>query len=465
MEDKHTLALTCCITRKMKLVAGESSGHHDLEKILKNQNEKPCNLPLQYLQEITNNFSEERELGRGAFGVVYRGVLRNGQVVAVKKLVFLPGVHDKHFENEVYHLTRLKHENIIRILGYCYEIQHVLIEHNGKYCFAEVPQRLLCLELMPKGSLEKQISDASRGLDWHNRYKIILGICDGLHHLHEEWHTGTPIIHLDLKPENIFLNDNMVPKIADFGLSRLFDPEQTQAYTRTLVGSLGYMAPEYLNKGIITIKADIFSLGVIIIQIIVGHKHYPDSTGTCTQDFIQHVLQNWRNRFKEVKHTSTQKDCEQIKRCIEIGLTCVQTDAAKRPTAKEIIESLERCDITKLHVSNKSSVENVDNHFWKKSDLTFEHTKQVHISKRLKTHRDYFGPEKGKPSSKDESCIEILEQAERMEIDPQLGEALVRERFLYLENRVALAMEKLCFHGGKNSNGHCSSGWNFGIYP
>jgi serine/threonine protein kinase len=81
-------------------------------------------------------------------------------------------------------------------------------------------------------------ADESHGLDWDDRYKIIVGICRGLHHLHEQWQTGTPIIHLDLKPENIFLNDNMVPKIADFGLSRLFDPEQTRAYTRTVVGSL-----------------------------------------------------------------------------------------------------------------------------------------------------------------------------------------------------------------------------------
>ncbi|CAL5042253.1 unnamed protein product [Urochloa decumbens] len=314
MEDKHTLALTCCITRKTKIVAGESSGHHDLEKVLKDQNEKPCNLPLQYLQEITNNFSEERELGRGAFGLVYRGVLCNGQVVAVKKLVALPGVHDKHFENEVYHLTRLNHENIIRIVGYCYEIQHILIEHNGKYCFAEVPQRLLCLELLPKGSLEKQI---------------------------------------------------------------------------------------------------------LAFWIIAGHKNYPDSTGTCTLDYVEHILQNWWNRFKELKHTSTEKDCEQIKRCIEIGLTCVQTDAAKRPTAREIIESLERCDSTILHVNNKTAADKVNDNFWKKSDLTFDHRKEVHISKRLKIHRDYFGPEEGKPSSEDESCIDILEQAER--IDSSFG--------------------------------------------
>ncbi|CAL5039062.1 unnamed protein product [Urochloa decumbens] len=393
MEDKHTLALTCCITRKTKIVAGESSGHHDLEKVLKDQNEKPCNLPLQYLQEITNNFSEERELGRGAFGLVYRGVLCNGQVVAVKKLVALPGVHDKHFENEVYHLTRLNHENIIRIVGYCYEIQHILIEHNGKYCFAEVPQRLLCLELLPKGSLEKQISDASRGLDWHNRCKIILGICHGLHHLHEEWHTG------------------------------LSHPEQTRAFWVCQIWYifLANMVPNnYLNDN----------------MIIAGHKNYPDSTGTCTLDYVEHILQNWWNRFKELKHTSTEKDCEQIKRCIEIGLTCVQTDAAKRPTAREIIESLERCDSTILHVNNKTAADKVNDNFWKKSDLTFGHRKEVHISKRLKIHRDYFGPEEGKPSSEDESCIDILEQAER--IDSQLGEALVCGRLLYLENRVEL---------------------------
>lgn len=90
-----------------------------------------------------------------------QGVLRNGQVVAVKKLLCLPGMHDKHFENEVYHLTRLKHENIVRIVGYCYEIQHILIEHNKKIRFAEMPQRLLCLEFLPKGSLEKHISGMS----------------------------------------------------------------------------------------------------------------------------------------------------------------------------------------------------------------------------------------------------------------------------------------------------------------
>lgn len=88
-------------------------------------------------------------------------MLQNGQAVAVKKLVFSPGMHDKHFENEVYHLARLSHENIVRIVGYCYEIQHILISYNGKHCFAEMPQRFLCLELLPKGSLEKHISGRS----------------------------------------------------------------------------------------------------------------------------------------------------------------------------------------------------------------------------------------------------------------------------------------------------------------
>ncbi|CAL5053402.1 unnamed protein product [Urochloa decumbens] len=339
MEDKHTLALTCCITTKTKIVAGESSGDHDQEKILNDQREKPCNLPLHYLEEITNQFSEERELGRGAFGVVYRGVLCNGQVVAVKKLMLLPGMNAKHFEIEVYHLTRLKHENIIRIVGYCYEIQHILIEHNGKCCFAEVAQRLLCLEYMPKGSLRGYLSDEASGLGWETRYKIIEGICYGLHHLHDEWQPGAPIIHMDLKPANILLDNNMVPKIADFGLSRLFSEEKTWTCTINRDGTLGYMAPEYITRGVVSTKSDIFSLGVIIIEIVTGHRDYPDGTGISPQEFSELVLKNWRNRLEKTMGY-TELSYQQIKRCIQIGLVCVEFDRSKRPPTSQIIKML-----------------------------------------------------------------------------------------------------------------------------
>jgi len=130
------------------------------------------------------------------------------------------------------------------------------VPHNGIFVYAEEFERLLCLEYLPKGNLRRHLSDESSGLDWSTRYKIIEGICYGLHYLHEEWQV-TPIIHMDLKPANIMLDGNMVPKIADFGLSRLFGEEQTRTCTRSCNGTPGYMAPEYIDKGIITKKLDI----------------------------------------------------------------------------------------------------------------------------------------------------------------------------------------------------------------
>ncbi|XP_039839767.1 putative receptor-like protein kinase At4g00960 isoform X4 [Panicum virgatum] len=237
---------------------------------------------------------------------------------------------------------RLKHPNIVQLVGYCSETEKELVQlPNGKYVYAEKSERLLCLEYMPNGSLCKHLSDASSGLDWDTRYKIIRGICYGLHYLHEEWQAGTPIIHRDLKPANILLDDNMVPKIADFGLSRLFGELQTRTITKNQYGTLGYMSPEYLNRGIITKKLDIFSLGVIIIEITTGDKHYPDKVETSSQEFIEFVLTNWKNRLENVQgYTSREFDCQQIRRCLEIGLLCVKLDRAERPTTRQIIEML-----------------------------------------------------------------------------------------------------------------------------
>ncbi|KAL6627018.1 hypothetical protein ACP70R_030744 [Stipagrostis hirtigluma subsp. patula] len=328
-------------------MAAESSRCNDLEKFLQGQSAKPGNIPLQMLQDITNNFSEEQVLGRGGFGVVYKGELQNGRVIAVKKALLPLGNGEKQFENEVTHLMRLKHKNIVRLVGYCYDIQKILVEIEGKHVFADMPEMLLCLEFMPKGSLKDHISDECSRLDWQMRFKIIVGIFHGLHYLHENH-----IIHSDVKPANILLDYDMAPKITDFGVARLIGPEQTRIYTKTCVGTMGYMAPEYLNKGVISIKSDIFSAGVIIIEIITGHRNYPNGAGKDMQEFVEHVLQNWIDRLEQLRCTSLEKYCQQIKVCIEIGLNCVHNDAEKRPTTREIIECLNRWDTTNLHVSN-----------------------------------------------------------------------------------------------------------------
>ncbi|CAN6333973.1 unnamed protein product, partial [Urochloa humidicola] len=305
---------------------GASSRHGNLEVVLQDQSEVPCDLRLQYLIDITDNFSSRREVGRGGFGVVYKGMLRNGAVVAVKNLVSMADIEDKLFKNEIDNLMRVRHLNIVRFVGYCYETRMKYIEHNGKHIFAENPNRLLCFEYVPNGSLDRYISEESHGLDWHKRYKIIRGICCGLSYLHEGCQINCSIIHLDLKPANILLDDNMVPKIADFGLSRLFNDQKTRTCATLPFGSLGYMAPEYIFQGTITTKADIYSLGVIIIEIVAGRKISPYDTGESRTDFVELVFGNWRNRLE----------------CLEIGLSCVKFDPGERLSIREIIDRLNK---------------------------------------------------------------------------------------------------------------------------
>jgi len=251
----------------------EPSRHDKLESIFEGASSESRTLPLEYLRNITNDFSKELllVLGEGGFGKVYKGLKENGETIAVKRLS--PSIPEvSQFENEAHHLMKLNHPNIVPLVAYCFESKIVYVEQEGRYFWAEKPERLLCLEYMPNGSLHDYLSDESCGLDWDRHYKIIKGICFGLHYLHEEWNPKTPIIHMDLKPANILLDVNMVPKIADFGLSRMFGEEQIRTCTTNRFGTLGYMAPEYINRGTITKELDIFSLGVIIIEIVTGLK-------------------------------------------------------------------------------------------------------------------------------------------------------------------------------------------------
>ncbi|XP_066377021.1 uncharacterized protein [Miscanthus floridulus] len=339
--------------------------HCDLESILKDPSAQPYDLRLQYLRDITDDFSTERELGRGGFGVVYKGMLPNGKMIAVKILVSSSEVQQKQFKNEVDNLMRVRHQNIVQFVGYCYETWMKYTDYNGKHIFAERPKRLLCFEYMPKGSLDRYISDESSGLDWPSRYKIIKGICCGLHYLHEECQNNASVIHLDLKPANILLDDNMEPKIADFGLSKFFDDQKVQTCATTIAGSHGYMAPEYIWDHIITTKADIYSLGVIIIEMITGRRIGPFGiTVTSCQDFVEpyqtlcskQVLGKWRNRFEETPgHASPELECQQIESCLQIGLSCIKIDRMERPTAKEIIEKLHRWESTNCYASNEEN--------------------------------------------------------------------------------------------------------------
>ncbi|KAM3296841.1 hypothetical protein ACQJBY_038940 [Aegilops geniculata] len=292
---------------------------------------------LEFLEQITDNFSEERVIGRGGYGVVYKGVLENGEEIALKKLHHMPGLDDTQFRNEFNHLMRAQHPNITQLVGYCYNLGHQRIKYGGEYIFALVEERVLCFEYLQGGSLDNHISDESCGLDWPTRFKIIKGVCEGLNYLHNG--CKDPIYHLDLKPANVLLDKNMFPKIGDFGLSRLFPLPQTYI-TSKIIGTPGYMPPEYIERREITSKYDVFSLGVIIVRIIAGDEGY-SKCAYMSEDFLEHVHGNWGKRLKETMalHTS-----EQVKTCIEIALRCMEVDREKRPTIAEIVDELNLVD-------------------------------------------------------------------------------------------------------------------------
>uniref|UniRef100_A0A453DKC5 non-specific serine/threonine protein kinase n=1 Tax=Aegilops tauschii subsp. strangulata TaxID=200361 RepID=A0A453DKC5_AEGTS len=322
---------------------------------------EPTSLTMTLLQKITNNFSKERLLGEGGYGKVYLGVRDGGQKIAVKLLNHNSQTIDgEQFTREFHNLMMLKHPNTVRLVGYCYETQHQHMDFQGRTVFGERIHKALCFEYMPQGSLHERLSDKCNVLDWQTRYKIIKGTCEGLKYLHEG--LEKPFYHLDLKLGNILLDENMAPKLADFGLSKLFGEEKTCRVTLlSRAGTMGYMPPEYINEGTVSNKFDIFSLGVVMTKIIAG----PSGCTTCAemqhQEFLDELYTsitqvdgNWRKSLKETWSSPKLIDaqCWQVKICTEIALSCVKTDRHKRPSIVDIIKELNETETFIEKVSN-----------------------------------------------------------------------------------------------------------------
>uniref|UniRef100_A0ACD5WH71 Uncharacterized protein n=1 Tax=Avena sativa TaxID=4498 RepID=A0ACD5WH71_AVESA len=296
-------------------------------------------LPYQLIKCITNDFHKERILGSGAFGTVYKGVFENGKEIAVKVLHNnISGFDGEEFQKELQNLRELKHQNVVELVGFCDEAEKVLVKHEGKQVVALEMHSALCFEYVHNGSLRDHISDEYTGLDWHTRYKIIKGICEGLKYLREGLEFS--VWHLDLKPGNILLNKKMMPKIADFGLSRLLSEEKTRK-TINSFGTCGYWPPEYINHQVISEYFDIFSLGVILVKIMMGPEGYKRIADMTTRNFVKHVHTNWRKRLNEISRPrSLDVYCNQVRRCIEIALECLKPNRQERPTIQYIVSSL-----------------------------------------------------------------------------------------------------------------------------
>ncbi|KAK4485173.1 hypothetical protein RD792_007786 [Penstemon davidsonii] len=293
---------------------------------------------LQYefstIRAATNDFSEANKLGQGGFGVVYKGKLLNGQEIAVKRLSTNSGQGNLEFKNEVMLLAKLQHRNLVRLKGFS----------------LEGTEKLLVYEFLENASLDHFIFDLGKRsfLDWDRRYKIISGIARGLLYLHED--SRLRIIHRDLKAGNVLLDGEMNPKIADFGMARLFMPDETQGNTSRIAGTYGYMAPEYAMHGQFSVKSDVFSFGVLVLEIISGQKNNSFGNGEDIEDLISSAWKNWRDgttaNLIDPAVRGSSGIPRDILRCIHIGLLCVQENTADRPTMASVVLMLNSFSIT-----------------------------------------------------------------------------------------------------------------------
>ncbi|KAF7046676.1 hypothetical protein CFC21_055693 [Triticum aestivum] len=329
-----------CIKIALKCVESDRVKRPTINKVIEELN-KIVECSFESLEHITDNFSEQNIVGRGGYGTIYKGVQDNGEEVAVKRLHSnsMPWIEDEQFKNELDNLMRVQHKNIVRLVGYCYHKSQILVEYNGELVYATMVKRAICLEYMQGGSLEYQLSDEPCRLDWEKCYNIIKGTIDGLHCLH-----NTHIFHLDLKPANILLDKDMVAKIGDFGLSRLFGSMQTYMTASHIKGTFGYMPPEYIDGQVISQKFDVFSLGVIMIQIMAGKEGYSNYPRTPRKEFIKHVCEKWRVRLQATMWAHV---FEEVRTCIEIALKCVEADRKRRPTIAQIVNELSNIGVAK----------------------------------------------------------------------------------------------------------------------
>ncbi|XP_020275469.1 receptor-like serine/threonine-protein kinase SD1-8 isoform X1 [Asparagus officinalis] len=309
-------SVACYAWRKLKRTRGNAFVKED-----------DMELPLFELVEIeaaTNNFSNENKLGEGGFGPVYKGNIREGQEIAVKRLskTSLQGLDE--LKTEVMLVAKLQHRNLVRLLG----------------CCLEADERILIYEFMPNKSLDTFLFDEEKValLDWRMRYQIILGIARGLLYLHQD--SRFRIIHRDLKAGNILLDKDMIPKISDFGLARLFGEHETETQTRRVVGTYGYMPPEYALNGIISVKSDVFSFGVLVLEIISGKRNKGVYLSAAEGYLLGKAWTLWKEgnglQLIDVSLDASVFMTE-ILRCMKVGLLCVQEQPEDRPIMSSVV--------------------------------------------------------------------------------------------------------------------------------
>ncbi|BBN15737.1 protein MpRLK-Pelle_RLCK-Vb [Marchantia polymorpha subsp. ruderalis] len=294
---------------------------------------------LRELEAATEGFAEANVLGEGGYGIVYRGQLVDGTLVAVKKLLNNRGQAEKEFRVEVDAIGRVRHKNLVRLLGYCAE---------------GAAHRILVYEYVDNGNLEQWLHGPlanSNALNWDARMKIVMGTAKGLAYLHEA--LEPKVVHRDVKSSNILVDGQWNAKVSDFGLAKLLGSGKSHVTTRVM-GTFGYVAPEYANTGLLNERSDVYSFGVLLMEIITGRDpvDYSRPSGEVNLvDWLKMMVGNRRSEEVADPRLEIKPTSRALKRALLVALRCVDPDSVKRPKMGQVVHMLEAEDFPFRDVS------------------------------------------------------------------------------------------------------------------
>ncbi|XP_057968958.1 rust resistance kinase Lr10-like isoform X2 [Malania oleifera] len=302
------------------------SMYNNIEDFLQSQNNfSPIRYSYTEIKKMINKFKEK--LGEGGYGFVYKGKLRSGCHVAVKMLG-KSKANGQEFINEVATIGRIHHVNVVRLIGFC----------------VEGSKRALVYDFMPKGSLEKHIFCQGENVSiYHDKmYEISLGVAHGIEYLHQG--CDMQILHFDIKPHNILLDENLTPKVSDFGLAKLYPGDDSIVSLTAARGTMGYMAPElfYKNIGGVSYKADVYSFGMLLMEMASKRKNLNPSIENLSQIYFPSWVYDQFNEGKNIEiRDATEEERKIIKKMIIVALWCIQMRPADRPSMHQVVEMLE----------------------------------------------------------------------------------------------------------------------------
>ncbi|XP_058004391.1 rust resistance kinase Lr10-like [Hevea brasiliensis] len=316
------------------------SGYETIEEFLQNQqNMKPIRYSYSDIKKMTGGFKEK--LGEGGFGCVYKGKLRSGHIAAVKMLS-KSKTDGQDFINEVATIGRIHHTNVVQLIGFCAE--------GSKYA--------LIYDFMPNGSLDKYLSsrEGSISLSWDKLYEISLGVARGIGYLHRG--CDMQILHFDIKPHNILLDENFIPKISDFGLAKLYATNDSINTLTAARGTIGYMAPElfYRNIGRVSHKADVYSFGMLLLEMAGKRKNLNALIENSSETYFPFWVYDEVSSSKVVEISDDMEEITKIaKLMVVVGLWCIQMRPNDRPPMNKVIEMLEG-DLEGLQLPSRLSL-------------------------------------------------------------------------------------------------------------